>query len=129
MQGVSWVPVVFVMAYVLSSMMGMLNIPWTLTAEMFPTDIRSLGHGAVISVGYLFMFANIQSYLWLQDLLGGAAQLQWFYATVALLSSVFVYLMLPETRNKKLADIQPYFETSWLYFMHSRAVASQNAPV
>ncbi|XP_063221139.1 facilitated trehalose transporter Tret1-2 homolog [Bacillus rossius redtenbacheri] len=128
-QGVSWVPVVGVLLYVLASMSGMLNIPWTLTAEMFPSEIRSLGHGAVVSSGHLLMFAAIQTYLGLQALLGGAAQLQWFYAGAAVVGAVYVYLFLPETRDKKLADIQPCFETSWLYDSHARSASQANGLV
>ncbi len=43
-------------------MIGMLTIPWTMTAELFPTDIRGIGHSLSYSMANVLMFAAIQSY-------------------------------------------------------------------
>lgn len=58
----SWVPVVCLLLYVCSSMIGLLTIPWTMTAELFPTEIRGIAHSISYSMANLLMFAAIQSY-------------------------------------------------------------------
>lgn len=61
-ENVSWVPVLCLLLYVCASMIGLLTIPWTMTAELFPTEIRGIGHSLSYSMANLLMFLAIQSY-------------------------------------------------------------------
>lgn len=65
------VPVLCLLLYVCTSMVGMLTIPWTMTAELFPTEIRGIAHSISYSMANMLMFAALQSYRSLQDFLGG----------------------------------------------------------
>lgn len=40
----TWVPVAALLMYVVTSMIGLLPIPWTMTAELFPIEIRGVAH-------------------------------------------------------------------------------------
>lgn len=57
-------------------MVGMLTIPWTMTAELFPTEIRGIAHSISYSIANLLLFAALQSYRSLQDFLGGMYSFQ-----------------------------------------------------
>ncbi|GFG29234.1 hypothetical protein Cfor_01029 [Coptotermes formosanus] len=114
-EGITWLPVVCMLLYVCSSMIGLLSIPWTMTAELFPTEIRGLAHGVTISFAHIMMFVSIQCYRDVRDLLGGAHAVQWFFAVMALGGAVFVYIFLPETHGRKLADIEDYFKENCIY--------------
>ncbi|XP_021926811.1 facilitated trehalose transporter Tret1-2 homolog isoform X2 [Zootermopsis nevadensis] len=120
--GISWLPVVCVLLYVCSSMIGLLSIPWTMTAELFPTEIRGLAHGVTISIAHILMFVSIQCYRDVRDLLGGAHALQWFFAAVALGGVVFIYVFLPETHGKTLAEIEEYFKENTIYIRRKKPV-------
>lgn len=109
-----WVPVFCLLLYVCTSMVGMLTIPWTMTAELFPTDIRGIAHSISYSMANILMFAALQSYRSLQTFLGGSFALQWFFAGVSLGAVVFVWLLLPETHGKKLSEIEEYFHNNFL---------------
>lgn len=61
-QGLSLIPVICLLLYVCCSMLGLLTIPWTMTAELFPADIRGIAHSISYSMANLLMFAAIQSY-------------------------------------------------------------------
>lgn len=106
----SWVPVVCLLLFVCSSMLGLLMIPWTMTAELFPTEIRGIGHTISFSMANILMFAAVQSYRTLLDVLGGPHAVQWFFAFVAILGFFFALCVLPETHGKKLSEIEAYFE-------------------
>ena len=110
-----WLPVVCVLLYVCSSMIGLLSIPWTMTAELFPTEIRGLAHGITISIAHILMFLSIQLYRDLKDILGGAHAIQWFFAAMALGGVAFVYIFLPETHGRKLIEIEQYFHNNTVY--------------
>jgi MFS family permease len=111
-------------------MIGLLSIPWTMTAELFPTEIRGLAHGVTISVAHIMMFVSIQCYRDVRDLLGGAHALQWFFAAMALGGVVFVYIFLPETHGRKLAEIEEYFKENTMYIRRKTPVqgAGNGAP-
>lgn len=52
-------------------MIGMLTIPWTMTAELFPTEIRHIAHSISYSMANMLMFGAVQSYFGLIEFLGG----------------------------------------------------------
>ncbi|XP_043280516.1 facilitated trehalose transporter Tret1-like isoform X2 [Venturia canescens] len=110
----AWIPVVCLLLYVCTSMIGMLTIPWTMTAELFPTEIRGIAQSFSYAMANVLMFAAVQSYRGLSDFLGGAHAIQWFFAAVSLGSAVFVWLLLPETHGKKLSEIEEYFHNNFL---------------
>lgn len=109
----------------------MLSIPWTMTAELFPHEIRELGHAFAFSVANVIMFVAIQNYRWiflilsflnsngilifssrnLIHLFNGSEYVQWFFAGVSMLGFLFALFFLPETHGKKLSEIQAYFES------------------
>ncbi|KYN14356.1 Facilitated trehalose transporter Tret1 [Trachymyrmex cornetzi] len=109
-----WVPVACLLLYVCTSMVGMLTIPWTMTAELFPTEIRGIAHSISYSIANLLMFAALQSYRSLQIFLGGAYAVQYFFAGVSVGAAIFVWLLLPETHGKKLSEIEEYFHNNFL---------------
>lgn len=106
----SFVPIVCLLGFVCSSMLGLLSIPWTLTAELFPQNIRSIGHSLTFSIANIFMFSAVQSYRPLLAFLGGPHMIQWFFAFFSILGFFFGYFVLPETHGKKLSEIEAYFE-------------------
>ncbi|XP_034238101.1 facilitated trehalose transporter Tret1-2 homolog [Thrips palmi] len=117
---VRWVPVVAILVYVYCGMLGLLTIPWTMTAEMFAPRVRSLGQGISVALANVFMFGAVQSYKDLVGLLGGVWAVHWLYAAVALIAVVFVYLFVPETHRRTLAEIEEYFDTSLVYPLYQR---------
>lgn len=107
---------VSLLLYVVTSMIGLLPIPWTMTAELFPIEIRGIAHSIAYSMANLLMFASVQSYRPLTRLFNGAYGLQWFFAVVALAGLVYAMVFLPETHGKKLKDIETYFVHNTVYF-------------
>ncbi|XP_032671969.1 facilitated trehalose transporter Tret1-like isoform X1 [Odontomachus brunneus] len=122
-----WVPVFCLLLYVCTSMVGMLTIPWTMTAELFPTEIRGIAHSISYSMANLLMFAALQSYRSLQTFLGGSYAVQWFFAGVSVGAAVFVWLLLPETHGKKLSEIEEYFHNNFLALGVEKKGKNRNA--
>lgn len=122
----TWVPVVFLLLYVVTSMIGLLPIPWTMTAELFPLEIRGVAHSIAYSMANILMFASVQSYRTLEHICGGAHGVQWFFAVIALSGSFYAFIFLPETHRKKLNQIQDYFLTNTI-FLGQKKNTTQNA--
>ncbi|XP_049846959.1 facilitated trehalose transporter Tret1-like [Schistocerca gregaria] len=123
--GGTWIPVACILGYVCASMIGLLGIPWTMTAELFPTQIRGLAHGILMSFAHIVMFVTIQYYFDMLNFFGGAHVLQWFFAVVCIMAAVHVWIFLPETHGVTLSDIEKYFRENTFYFMYSRKQARE----
>ncbi|XP_030759652.1 facilitated trehalose transporter Tret1-like [Sitophilus oryzae] len=108
----TWVPTLLILVYVITTMIGLLPIPWTMTAELFPIEIRGVAHSIAYSAANLLMFASVQMFYTLQDWFGGIVGLQWFFAVVSVMASIYTFIFLPETHGKKLSEITNYFATS-----------------
>ncbi|XP_055296426.1 facilitated trehalose transporter Tret1-2 homolog [Sitodiplosis mosellana] len=104
-----WVPVACLLLYVCFSMIGLLTIPWTMTAELFPNEIRGIAHSISYSMANILMFIAIQVYRDLSAFLGGAYAIQYFFAGTSIIAFFFALLFLPETHGKKLSEIEDYF--------------------
>lgn len=118
----TWVPVVCLIFYVITSMIGLLPIPWTMTAELFPLEIRGVAQSISYAIANILMFLAVQSYPSLTNLLGGIVYAQWFFAVISLIGLVYVFAFLPETHGKKLNDIVEYFVDNTLYLTSRKAV-------
>lgn len=96
-------------------MIGLLPIPWTMTAELFPLEIRGVAQSMSYASANILMFLAVQSYPSLANLLGGIVYAQWFFAVICLVGLVFMVIFLPETHGKKLNDIVEYFVHNTVY--------------
>lgn len=101
-------------------MIGLLPIPWTMTAELFPLEIRGVAHSIAYSSANALMFASVQSYRSLERLCGGPHGVQWFFAVIAILGGIYAFIFLPETHKKKLNQIQDYFKLNTIFFLQKR---------
>ncbi|CAG9854457.1 unnamed protein product [Phyllotreta striolata] len=110
-----WVPVAALLLYVVFSVVGLMFLPFMVIPELFPQEIRGTGYTIGYSLSTAFMFASLESYYFLNETLGGATNLQWFFAIVCLAGLVYTYMFLPETKGKKLIDITTNFQKGWLY--------------
>ncbi|XP_066906230.1 facilitated trehalose transporter Tret1-2 homolog isoform X2 [Halyomorpha halys] len=116
----SIIPVVCILLYMSLSVIGLMSIPWTMTAELFPMEIRGFSQGFIVSLAHVIMFSALQIYRELPDLLGGSYGVQWFFAGMSLLSVLFVFIFLPETHKKMLYEIQDYFNNNTIYIMQKK---------
>lgn len=116
----SWVPVATILIYMTCGVTGLMSIPWTMTAELYPLEIRGMAQGITISLAHVIMFLAIKSYRSLVVGLGGAYGVHWLYAAVSLSSVFFVFVFLPETHKKLLSEIQDYFVDNTIYLLSDK---------
>ncbi|XP_044260290.1 facilitated trehalose transporter Tret1-like isoform X1 [Tribolium madens] len=105
----TWLPVVFLLLFVFTSMIGLVPIPYTMTAELFPLEIRGVAHSISTCLASIFTFASLQLYPVMYEGFGGIHGVQYFFSGVTLIAAIYVYVFLPETHQKKLSEIEEYF--------------------
>lgn len=97
-----------ILAFVAAFAVAMGPIPWIVNSEIFPTKLRGLAMSLAIFMLWLADFIVTQTFPRLRESFGPARTF-WIYAFFSLLSTVFVVLMVPETKGRTLEEI----EASW----------------
>nr|XP_023014782.1 facilitated trehalose transporter Tret1-like isoform X1 [Leptinotarsa decemlineata] len=100
---------VMLLGYFVTSSLGFLPIPFAVTAELFPSKIRGTATGLTSGLGYVFNFAAVKVYPDIVYFFGRKGVFS-CYGVVALLGTVFVVTLLPETKGKSLQEIEAYFK-------------------
>jgi sugar porter (SP) family MFS transporter len=97
------------MVYVAAFAISLGPIFWLLNAEIYPLDVRSKAAGVGTMANWTANFIVSLTFLLLIDALGRTGAF-WFYAAVGVLTLVFCRKLVPETKGKRLEEIQAYFQ-------------------
>jgi SP family arabinose:H+ symporter-like MFS transporter len=89
-------------------------LPWLMMSEIFPTRIRAKAVAVTTTFLWITIYAGTQLFPtfigWSQSLLGSAGGAFWIFTVVSVLSALFGFYMLIETKNRTLENIAH----SWL---------------
>lgn len=103
---------VFVVLFVFS-MQGTLGpLVWLMLAEIFPLKIRSFAMGICVFALWLANAAVAQFFPSVVSGLG-IANTFFLFAGLGVLALLFIYFLVPETRNKTLEDLEAEFRTKY----------------
>ncbi|XP_071575614.1 facilitated trehalose transporter Tret1-like isoform X1 [Temnothorax nylanderi] len=106
-----WLLLFFVLAYICTSSLGFIVIPWTMIGELLPVSIRGIGGGLMVSLAYIMMFAVIKSYPYLLKSMT-IEGIFFSFSFISLTGTAFVYFFLPETLGKSFSDIEKFFSST-----------------
>ncbi|HCN59823.1 MULTISPECIES: D-xylose transporter XylE [Mammaliicoccus] len=101
------ITLIFMVIYTASFMMSWGPIIWVLLSEIFPNRIRSGAMAIAVAVQWLANFTITSTYPFMMDISG--TMTYGFYAAMSILSGIFVWKFIPETKGKTLEEL----ETIW----------------
>jgi SP family galactose:H+ symporter-like MFS transporter len=101
--------IVSLMTYVASFAISLGPIFWLLNAEIYPLSVRSKAAGIGTMANWTFNFIVSLTFLLLIEALGQSGAF-WFYGGVGVLTLIFCWKLVPETKGKHLEEIQAEFE-------------------
>jgi len=104
----TWMPVILHFVYGLIFGLGFGPVPYTLTGELFPQHLKALGCGISFATRYVAQFVQLKMFIVCRDYLGMSG-VYWSHSFVAIAASIFVSLLLPETRNKTYSELDNIF--------------------
>ena len=108
--GQGYAALIFMLLYTASFAMSWGPVCWVLLSEIFPNSIRGAMSIAVaaqwianwiVSVTFPMMNDNV----WLTNLFNHGFS-YWIYGIMGILSAIFIWKMVPETKGKKLEEIE-----------------------
>lgn len=83
-------------------------VTWTLLAEIFPTQVRGRAMGVAVSSLWISCFFVTFTFPFIMNFAGLAGGF-WFYALICLAGTIFVFRLVPETKNRSLEEIEREF--------------------
>lgn len=86
---------------------------WLVPSEIFPLEIRSAGQSIVVAVNFLFTFIVAQTFLAM--LCCFKSGIFFFFGGWVAAMTVFVYLLLPETKNVPIELMESVWRDHWFW--------------
>ncbi|MGK7395606.1 MAG: D-xylose transporter XylE [Candidatus Cyclobacteriaceae bacterium M3_2C_046] len=99
---------VFIIIYTASFMMSWGPITWVLISEIFPNNIRGKAVAIAVAAQWASNYFISSTYPAMMEFSGGFTYS--FYGLMSLLSLVFVWKMIPETKGKTLEDMDELWQ-------------------
>ncbi|KAM8884527.1 proton myo-inositol cotransporter [Synchiropus picturatus] len=105
----SWLVLLGLILYLAAFAPGMGPMPWTINSEIYPLWARSTGNACAAGVNWTFNVLVSLTFLHLAQYFTyyGAFFL---YSSLAFLGFIFIYGCLPETKSRRLEEIEALFE-------------------
>ncbi|AEE28362.1 putative major facilitator, sugar transporter, major facilitator superfamily [Arabidopsis thaliana] len=96
--------IVGLVGYVLSFGIGLGGLPWVIMSEVFPVNVKITAGSLVTVSNWFFSWIIIFSFNFMMQ--WSAFGTYFIFAGVSLMSFVFVWTLVPETKGRTLEDIQ-----------------------
>lgn len=101
---------VFIIIYTASFMMSWGPICWVLISEIFPNKIRGQAIAIAVAAQWTANYLISSTYPPMMEFSGGMTY--GFYGLMAVLSALFVWKLVPETKGKTLEDMEKIWKKS-----------------
>ncbi|WP_167615043.1 D-xylose transporter XylE [Maribellus sediminis] len=95
---------VFIIVYTASFMMSWGPICWVLISELFPNKIRGKAVAVAVAAQWAANYFISSTYPAMMEFSSGGTY--FFYGIMSILSFIFVWKMVPETKNKTLEEME-----------------------
>jgi MFS family permease len=106
----AWISVICLMGYVASFAISLGPIFWLLIAEIYPLKIRGLAEGTAATFNWASNLIVSLTFLTLVERLGASSTF-FLYALASVLSWLFAYYFVPETKGRTLEQIEAFWRT------------------
>lgn len=104
-KNIGWLPVTSLGLYIVAFAIGFGPIPWLLVSELYSRDINAIMSSITGAMNPCLTFIVASSFGTISGAIG-IGETFWIFAAFSIVGTLFVYLQVPETKGKSLADIQ-----------------------
>ncbi|KAF5200267.1 Sugar transporter protein [Thalictrum thalictroides] len=111
--GYAYSILVLIMIYVAGFSWSWGPLGWLVPSEIFPLEIRSAGQSIAVAVNFLSTFIVAQTFLTM--LCHFKSGTFFFFGGWVVIMTVFVYLLLPETKNLPMEQMYQIWREHWFW--------------
>ncbi|XP_031346326.1 facilitated trehalose transporter Tret1-like [Photinus pyralis] len=102
------IPLLATSLYSIVAITGMFVVPYMISAEAYPTQVRGVGQSIYSIFGCITEFSSIQCYYLLQNIVHASYPF-YYISLICLLGCVYIYVFVIETHRKTFAEIESHF--------------------
>ncbi|MDF2255703.1 sugar porter family MFS transporter [Streptomyces ferralitis] len=124
----TWIGFAALLLFTAAFNFGFGSLIWVYASEAFPSRLRSMGASAMLTADLVANFLIAQFFPSVIDRAGPTWTFAGF-AVLALLAIVFVARMAPETKGRRLEEIQSYWQNGGRWVSAPRPTAAPAAAV
>ncbi|XP_062310820.1 solute carrier family 2, facilitated glucose transporter member 6 [Osmerus eperlanus] len=107
---VTLIPLISFMLFIFGYAMGWGPITWLLMSEILPLGARGVASGLCVGVSWLTAYGLTHGFIDVVDRYGLFVPFL-FFCVVCVVNILFTAVVVPETRNRSLEEIENYFRT------------------
>ncbi|KAF5731051.1 putative sugar transporter [Tripterygium wilfordii] len=112
-KGYSYLVLALICIYVAGFGLSWGPLGWLVPSEIFQLEIRSAGQSIVVAVNFLFTFIVAQAFLTMLCHLKSG--IFFFFGGWVVVMTVFVYFLLPETKNVPIEKMDMVWRDHWFW--------------
>lgn len=102
--GLSWLPILAVVVFVICYVMGMATVIFALLGEIFPSNMKAIAGAVYTLTSSALSFAVHKLFQVVSDGLGSDVTF-WGFAVICMLFFPIIWMIVPETKGKSLEEI------------------------
>lgn len=102
---IGWLPLTSLCIYIIAFALGFGPIPWLMMSEVCSKEIGAIVSPLSGAFNWSLAFIITVTFTSIKEAIG-IGQTFWIYAGFSLVGTIFVFLVVPETKGKSMADIQ-----------------------
>ncbi|XP_028143798.2 facilitated trehalose transporter Tret1-2 homolog [Diabrotica virgifera virgifera] len=100
-----FIPVGALCLFIIAYSLGLGPIPWVISSEIFPTEIKSVTSSTAGTVNWFLAFILTRFYLQISNYIGQDSTF-YIFGSASMIGIFFVYIFVPETKGKNILEIQ-----------------------
>lgn len=121
-----FIPIIVIPIFIFSYTIGLATVPFAITSEIFPTNIKSKATCIIQIFVALMTFAVTKLYQVVADNLGNYVAF-WSFGFLSVAGVIFILILLPETKGQSFAAIQEkLYSKRRVFFEKNDNMASVN---
>lgn len=102
---IGWLPLVSLVMFIVSFSLGFGPIPWMMMGELFGSDVKGMASSIAVMFNWTLVFIVTKCFGLMNEGLGGDVTF-WIFAACMVVATLFVAIVVPETKGKSSAEIQ-----------------------
>jgi len=97
-----------IIAFIAFFALSLSPLMFVVTSEIYPSRIRGTAMALSTGISWACAFLVVQFYPWMESTIGAGAAFG-IFAFLLVAAAVFIWLLIPETKDKPLEEIEEYF--------------------